>query len=48
LKRIAKASRERVLAEHTSASRARELEILLESSSSSPATNETSAAVMEA
>jgi len=46
LKRIAAASRERVLSEHTSDHRARELEILLSSSNSLPAGG--SAAMMEA
>jgi spore maturation protein CgeB len=48
LKRIAKASRERVLAEHTSSHRARELEILLSRSSSVSSSTGGSAAMMEA
>jgi spore maturation protein CgeB len=48
LKRIAKAGRERVLANHTSDHRARELEILLEGASSIPSTTGGSAAMMEA
>ncbi len=48
LKRIAKASRERVLEEHTSEHRARELEILLESASSVTSKTGDPAAMMEA
>ncbi|MBM1171727.1 CgeB family protein [Microvirga arabica] len=48
LKRIAGAGRERVLAEHTSEHRARELEFLLESASSIPSSTGGSAAMMEA
>jgi spore maturation protein CgeB len=48
LKRIAKASRERVLEEHTSEHRARELEILLASSTSLSSSTGGSAAMMEA
>jgi spore maturation protein CgeB len=48
LKRIAQASRERVLGEHTSEHRARELEILLASSNSLPSSTGGSAAMMEA
>jgi spore maturation protein CgeB len=48
LRRIAQASRERVLEEHTSEHRARELEILLESASSIPSSAGGSTAMMEA
>jgi spore maturation protein CgeB len=48
LKRIARAGRERVLAEHTSEHRARELEILLQDASSIPSSTGGSAAMMEA
>lgn len=48
LKRIAKAGRERVLAEHTSEHRARELEILLQDARSIPSSTGGSAAMMEA
>ncbi|WP_230530184.1 CgeB family protein [Microvirga roseola] len=48
LQRIAKASRERTLAEHTSACRAKELEMLLESASSPASPDGSSAAMMEA
>ncbi|WP_201859659.1 CgeB family protein [Microvirga soli] len=48
LKRIARAGRERVLANHTSEHRARELEILLEDASSIPSSTGGSAAMMEA
>jgi spore maturation protein CgeB len=48
LKRVAKASRERVLGEHTSAHRARELEMLLSRSSSVSSSTGGSAAMMEA
>lgn len=48
LTRIAKASRERVLAEHTSEHRARELEILLEGAKSQSTSPSVSAAMMEA
>jgi spore maturation protein CgeB len=45
---IARASRERTLAEHTSEHRARELETLLASASSAPSTSGRSTALMEA
>jgi spore maturation protein CgeB len=48
LKRVAAAGRERVLAEHTSEHRARELEILLEGASSVISSTGGSAAMMEA
>jgi spore maturation protein CgeB len=48
LKRIAKAGRERVLANHTSEHRARELEILFEDASSVASSTGGSAAMMEA
>jgi spore maturation protein CgeB len=48
LQRVARASRERVLEEHTSEHRARELEILLTSSSSLLSSTGGSAAMMEA
>ncbi|MBJ6123976.1 CgeB family protein [Microvirga splendida] len=48
LKRIATAGRERVLAEHTSAHRARELEILLEGASSVTSSTGDPVAMMEA
>jgi spore maturation protein CgeB len=48
LKRIAVASRERVLEEHTSEHRARELEILLERTSSVTSRADGSVAMMEA